>query len=174
MISLPPNNDKPEEIAKKLVEEAKKQTEKVVEMKSLQIQNKNMAGKTKTVGSAIFVFNQNGVASVSPLELSAYNSLLKLPGYRPYSSPYVGTSVSASIEKSVSATPTSLNEKTEVSTQEEELKYGKFSSEEVSEETASEAEATSEAAAEPEREVLGAKPKRKTKSIRRSLKSMLS
>ncbi len=47
----------------------------------LMVYHRSMAGKTKVVGTTIFVFNRNGVASTPKINLFDYRMLLKRPGF---------------------------------------------------------------------------------------------
>jgi gas vesicle protein len=48
----------------------------------LYLHHPSMRGKSKTVGSVIFIFNDSGVAKVPESALNEYNSLLRQPGYK--------------------------------------------------------------------------------------------
>jgi hypothetical protein len=86
------------EIGKKLAEAQKQPYVRPPEEMKLQIYNKQAAGKTKVVGSAIFVFNKLGVAEVSLLFKKEYDSLLRQPGYsdRPAALPVVEADIEES------------------------------------------------------------------------------
>lgn len=50
----------------------------------LMVKHRGMAGKTKVVGSTVFVFDEFGVARCSRKDLAAYAALVKQPGYSKY------------------------------------------------------------------------------------------
>ncbi len=59
----------------------------------LMVYHRSMAGKTKIVGTTVFVFNKNGVAGTAKGNLADYRSLLKRPGYVKHPRPVTKTVV---------------------------------------------------------------------------------
>lgn len=53
----------------------------------LQIKKRSMANKTITVGNTSVIFDGNGVANISRLNVHVYNALLRQPGYSAYTAP---------------------------------------------------------------------------------------